>query len=316
MFTLEDIFYSRWLAVIGFYALLVYLIDVLISPCQIFWHTLTKGNIPLPERFGKWAVVTGGSDGIGKEYAINLAKAGMNVVLISRTESKLVQVAAEIKQNCPTVEVKILVIDFADGTVVYDKIREELQGLEVGILVNNAGMLHRTPVRHEQLTREEIEDTISVNSIPPVMLTHMLLPDMRSRKKGAIINVASGTAVFPLPFASTYSGSKAFLVSFTKALQQELIGTGVSCQIVLPMVVATNMTSKYHSIGLTRLISLDAPTYGKHAVKKIGKTDRTTGCAFHGLQMAFIRLFPTWLVTLTATMLMTLTRRVFKTKSS
>ncbi|XP_055600001.1 inactive hydroxysteroid dehydrogenase-like protein 1 [Uranotaenia lowii] len=316
MIALEHIFCNWWVTIIGFYALVVYLIDVLKSPCQIFWYTWTKGKVPLPKRFGKWAVVTGSSDGIGKEYAINLARAGMNVVLISRTESKLVQVAAEIKEKYPTVEVKVLVIDFADGNKVYDQIREELQGLEVGILVNNAGMLHRMPRRFDRLTREEIEDTISVNSIPPVMLSHMLLPDMRRRKKGAIINITSGSAIFPLPFASAYSGSKAFLISFTKALQQELIGTGVSCQIVIPMIVATNMTTQWQSLTLGRIISLDAPTYGKLAVEKIGKTDQTTGCAFHGLQMAFIRLFPTWFITLTAAMAMTIAGRIFRKKSS
>ncbi|MEJ1278472.1 hydroxysteroid (17-beta) dehydrogenase 12 [Cricetulus griseus] len=92
---------------------------------------------------GEWAVVTGGTDGIGKSYAEELAKRGMKIVLISRSQDKLDQVSSEIKEKFK-VETRTIAVDFTLDDI-YDKIKTGLAGLEIGVLVNNVGMSYEYP---------------------------------------------------------------------------------------------------------------------------------------------------------------------------
>ncbi|KAJ8951942.1 hypothetical protein NQ318_013609 [Aromia moschata] len=93
---------------------------------------------------GKWAVVTGATDGIGKAYAELLAKKGLKIVLISRTQSKLDDVAKEIEQKY-NVETKTIAANFTNTTVIYSEIDKQLTGLDIGVLVNNVGMSYPPP---------------------------------------------------------------------------------------------------------------------------------------------------------------------------
>ncbi|CAG7821074.1 unnamed protein product, partial [Allacma fusca] len=87
---------------------------------------------------GKWAVVTGASDGIGKAFAEQLANLGLNIVLISRSKDKLDLVASNIGEN--TVQTKVISVDFTHGVSVYDQIKEETEGMDIGVLINNVGI--------------------------------------------------------------------------------------------------------------------------------------------------------------------------------
>merc|ERR1739838_746783 len=102
------------------------------------WSRLKKRN--LKEEYGQWAVVTGSTDGIGKSYAKELAKSGMNILLISRTKEKLERVAKEIGDEF-SVETEIVQADFSNGLPIYENIAKHLQNKEIGILVNNVGIM-------------------------------------------------------------------------------------------------------------------------------------------------------------------------------
>ncbi|KAM9312170.1 17-beta-hydroxysteroid dehydrogenase type 3-like [Gastrophryne carolinensis] len=93
-------------------------------------------------KYGEWAVITGATDGIGKGYARELARRGFHIVLLSRTLEKLQRVAKEIEQESGR-KVKIIQADFTGGCEIYPKIEEGLKDLDIGILVNNVGMLLR-----------------------------------------------------------------------------------------------------------------------------------------------------------------------------
>jgi 17beta-estradiol 17-dehydrogenase / very-long-chain 3-oxoacyl-CoA reductase len=97
------------------------------------------------KKFGEWALVTGSTDGIGKAYAVELAKRGLNVILISRTKEKLEQVANEIQSKYSNVHVKTIAIDFTKDSSIYTTIREEIRGLDIGVLINNVGMSYDYP---------------------------------------------------------------------------------------------------------------------------------------------------------------------------
>ncbi|XP_055600442.1 hydroxysteroid dehydrogenase-like protein 1 [Uranotaenia lowii] len=288
--------FGSWLNAIGLYAIVIFLIDTLKSPLSYLLYSIIGSRKPLPEKYGKWAVITGSSDGIGKEYAAQLAKAKMNLLLISRSETKLAKIAVEFRIKYG-VEVKYLVIDFSDGAEVYDKIQEAIKDLEVGVLVNNVGMLNDQPIRFDKISKEEIQHTFTVNMLSTARMTHLVLPEMRRRRRGIIINIASGAGELHVGFATMYSSSKAFVISFTKAMQQELIGSGVECQLVKTLMVDTKMVKEWQRSGPTGLFIADLHEYGKSAFATIGKISETTGCTSHAIQLMVSHALPDWFVT-------------------
>ncbi|XP_055643604.1 putative steroid dehydrogenase 4 [Toxorhynchites rutilus septentrionalis] len=301
------------LTAVGAYACVLYFYKHFKSPLCLIWSVLFRKNVPLKERYGRWAVITGASDGIGREYARNLARNGLDIVLISRTESKLVQLAKEIISQFG-VDVKWITVDFSDGSEqVYDKIQSGLAGIEVGILVNNVGVVHENPAKFEEIPLKDIQQTVSVNICPSLRLTHMILPEMKRRRRGIIINVSSAAAFTGMAYISVYGASKAFLNSITAALQLELSGSGVECQLVTPIFVNTNMTQQWQSIDLWTLFSVGVERFTRMAVWTIGKVESTTGYWSHGLQLTILSSAPQWaLETLIAFIMRLARRKVFR----
>lgn len=280
---------------VGLYATILYLYEALESPVCIVWNVVFPSR-SLKERYGPWAVITGSSDGIGKQYALNLAREGMNLVLISRTKSKLEKVAQEIQGEC-NVEVKLIDVDFYDGDHVYDRIQKELKGLDVGVLVNNVGCVHKFPATVDEISISELRQTFTVNMYPAVRIVQMLLPDMKQRRRGIVVNVSSASGHCALPYATMYAASKAFLDSFSRGLQEELLGSGVECQLVGPMLVDTNMIADIRQNLFIKLMSIDVEAFGKTAAWLIGKTNYTTGCCKHAIQTIVITILPRWIIT-------------------
>uniref|UniRef100_A0A8D0GH69 Hydroxysteroid 17-beta dehydrogenase 3 n=1 Tax=Sphenodon punctatus TaxID=8508 RepID=A0A8D0GH69_SPHPU len=220
----------------------------------------------LPQSFfrsmGEWAVVTGAGDGIGKAYSFELAKRGLNIVLISRTLGKLQKVAAEIEQTTGR-NVKIIQADFTKKDI-YENIEENLQGLEVGILVNNVGMLHN-PLPCRFLNGQDIDESlINCNIISLI-------------KVRLILNLSSGLGIFPCPLYTIYSASKAFVCTFSKALQAEYRAKGIIIQVVAPYGVSTPMT-RYQN---PNLITKTAEEFVRESLTYVTFGDETFGCLAH-----------------------------------
>ena len=117
-------------------------------------------------KFGKYAVITGATDGIGKAYAFALAKRGMSIILISRTESKLQEVAKEIDaKNFKGIEkTKYIVCDYSNfDEKTRNSMEEDLKGLDIGILINNVGQSYRYPRFFHELPKEEIASLMTMN---------------------------------------------------------------------------------------------------------------------------------------------------------
>ncbi|KAG7160935.1 Hydroxysteroid dehydrogenase-like protein 1-like 1 [Homarus americanus] len=199
-----------------------------------WWSRLWKKH--LVEDYGKWAVVTGCSDGIGKEYAKELAKSGMNIILISRTLEKLQKVSTEIGQEYG-VETEIVQLDFMTGRPIYEDIAKHLEDKEIGVLVNNVGVMLSHPMEFELSSDKDIWNHINVNMASVPAMTKLILPGMLSRGKGAIINVASIAGLHPIPLMGIYSASKAFVDYFSQALDWEYRGSGITVQTVTPSYV-------------------------------------------------------------------------------
>ncbi len=175
--------------------------------------------------------MTGAGDGIGKSYCEQLAKRGLNIVLVSRTLSKLETVAKEIETNY-NVETKIIVVDFTKEEGIYEKIEESIEGLEIGILVNNVGMIQEVPDYFITFSRQFFKDLINCNVMSMINMTRIVLPQMVDRKKGLIINIGSMASIVPAPLLNVYAASKAFVNKFSDDLRSEYKSQGITIQTV------------------------------------------------------------------------------------
>lgn len=187
-------------------------------------------------------VVTGASSGIGEALAINFARSGHNLVLVARSEDKLRTLAQRLKAE-HTVKVWVEPADLSRrGAAKKLAARLKEQGIETGILVNCAGVLEHGPfIELRPAAQLELID-LNVSGLTD-MLLHFL-PPMVARGKGRILNVASIAAFQPVPSLATYAATKAYVLSLTESLAEELAGTGVAVTALCPGITATNMVAR------------------------------------------------------------------------
>ncbi|CAI5755745.1 unnamed protein product [Candida verbasci] len=206
---------------------------------------------------GKWAVVTGASDGIGKEYALQLAKKGYSIVLVSRTQSKLEIVAQEISSQFK-VNTKVVAFDASlDSEENYLLLEKAIFDLPITILINNVGQSHSIPVPFLETSTKELKDIITINNIATLRITQIVAPIIIStieknqhKIKGLILTMGSFAALLPTPYLATYSGSKSFLQSWSNALAGELQPQGVEVELIISYLVTSAM-SKIRRSSLT-----------------------------------------------------------------
>lgn len=226
---------------------------------------------------GTWALITGASDGIGKEFASQLARAGYNVLLVSRTESKLQALAAEITASHADVRAETLAMDFAaDAPRDYERLKAAIEGKEISILVNNVGKSHDMPVPFVQTPLAEMEDIITVNCLATLRVTHLVLPGMISARKGLILTMGSFGGLTPTPLLATYSGSKAFLQQWSSALGAEVAKYGIRTELVQSYLVTSNMSK----IKRSNLLTPTPKAFVKSTLAKIGRSGGTQGWAY------------------------------------
>ena len=186
------------------------------------------------------ALVTGASAGIGEAIARELAGRGHGVTLVARREDRLRSLADELSERF-RVRAEVLGADLGDTAAREGLVRRISElGLDVEILVNNAGF-----GGGEDFTRTERERLVSmveVNCLALLDLQAIYLPQMVDRGRGAVINIASTAAFQPLPGSATYGATKAFVLSLSEAVHEELKGSGVTLTAVCPGPVKTEFT--------------------------------------------------------------------------
>ena len=181
---------------------------------------------------GKTALVTGASSGIGKAFATLLAERGANLIVVARTESALLGLAAELKQKYG-VQIHVISCDLTEpnsASRLFAKVQNA--NLRVDLLINNAGFGKWGEFLDFDLKSYDSMLTLNINTL--VQLCHLFLPSMVKNKEGGIINVASVAAFVPVPYAAVYSASKSFVLYFSEALYGEYRNKGVNIMALCP----------------------------------------------------------------------------------
>ncbi|KAL1681814.1 hypothetical protein EV122DRAFT_260351 [Schizophyllum commune] len=225
---------------------------------------------------GAWAVVTGATDGIGKEFALQLAKAGFNIFLVSRTPATLTAVGQEIEQKYPGVKTAFHAIDFAKADEsAYEGLAAALKERDVSVLVNNVGKSHNMPAYLVDVPKDEMFDIVNINVTATLRVTYAVLPGMVQRKRGLILNIGSFAGAVPSPMLAPYSGTKAFLSTFSDALGAEVKKDGITVEHVNTYFVVSKLSK-------IRKPSLFIPTPAPFVRSVLGKIGLACGAAYSG----------------------------------
>jgi len=183
-------------------------------------------------------LITGSSSGIGAAFARKLAMRGRNVLLVARSEDKLITLCNELGR-ISGVRAQYLAIDLTEPDSRLKLFEEtKRRGLEIDMLVNNAGFGSMGDFARLDLSNELKMIDLNINAV--VELTHHFLIPMRERKQGTIVNVASTAGFQSVPYMATYAATKAFVLSFSEALWEENRKHGVHVMALCPGVTETN----------------------------------------------------------------------------
>ena len=181
---------------------------------------------------GKTALITGASSGIGREFASLFARDGCDLVRVARDAARLGQLADELRRETARA-VTVVPQDLAQGDAAEALVAElRCRGIAVDILVNNAGFNVAGPFW--ETDAEEERQLLQVQVVTLTALTKLLLPGMLARRYGRILNLGSTGSFAPGPYDAVYCASKAYVLSFSEALAEELAGTGVTVTALCP----------------------------------------------------------------------------------
>jgi len=267
----------------------------ILTVCYVIFTFVNRHVLRQPKdltKYGGWAVVTGSTDGIGKAIAEEFAKRKLNLILISRTESKLKEQAKELETGYG-VETKVFPIDFStDNSSKFSAYREAIKSLDVGILVNNVGLSYDHAQYYTELETGLVQKLIRVNIQGLMDMTDITLPGMLERKRGAIINVSSASSLVSEPLYAVYSATKAFVNNYSVALHFENKERGVHVQAQLPAYV----TTKLSKIRKSSLLVATPRSYAQAFIRQIGYEAIVVSYWSHDVQLYLSSFLPTWIL--------------------
>jgi 17beta-estradiol 17-dehydrogenase / very-long-chain 3-oxoacyl-CoA reductase len=152
-----------------------------------------------------WAIVTGASEGIGKEFALQLADAGYSIILMSRSRDKLEKVALEIASKPRPVQTLIYPFDFSKyDASLYESLKVVLQPYNICILVNNVGIAPEHPTSFLDEDPQQCRNVVQVNASSQLEMTRLILPKMKQKRSGLILNIGSFAGQVPCGLLATY----------------------------------------------------------------------------------------------------------------
>lgn len=251
----------------------------------------------LRERYGNWALVTGASSGLGREFARALAVEGVSSVLVARRADRLRELASELATS-HGVETRVIVADLADSSG-QARVIAAVEDLSIGILVNNAGFGLAGALAKQEPAR--LREMVELNCQAPVALTRALLPGMIARARGAIIVVASVAGRQAVPLFATYSATKAFDILLGESLWGEVRDHNVDVTVLEPGPVATEFEATAGEMRTDRALEEAPDRCVRYALEALGRQPSVVSGGWPTWFVANAnRVAPRWLVTLIA----------------
>lgn len=188
---------------------------------------------------GQWVLITGASAGIGEALAGKFAAGGFDLVLAARSKDKLAKLGKKLSAK-HGIATEVAQIDLSKPGAPRDLFNELAgRGIDIDVLVNNAGVLEMGPFKSQ--APELLGDMIRLNTVALTELAALFIPPMAKRKSGRVLNVASVASFQPVPSLAVYAGTKAFVLSLTESLAEELKSDGVTVTALCPGITETNM---------------------------------------------------------------------------
>jgi short-subunit dehydrogenase len=181
------------------------------------------------QQYGPVALVTGASSGIGYQFALQLAHAGLDLVVVARRGDRLQQLVSELADSC--VEVTVCQADLGQLDSI-DRIIAACEGKDIGLLVSNAGFGLKGA--HHLNDRQAMDSMLAVNCHAPMQLAHRLIPQLVARGHGGIIITSSVEGLMGFPYSAAYAASKAFTNSLAEGLWGELSPQGIDVLALCP----------------------------------------------------------------------------------
>lgn len=278
--------------IIGSWLIIKYALSLLQG---IYARLLRPGKNLLKQ--GKWAIVTGATDGIGYAMCEEFARKGLNVVLISRTLENLNAKAKELSEKYPKIQTKVLDIDYGKfDDHAQGRVRALLSNLAtdggISTLVNNVGISYPFTKYFHELDDERVTQLIKINIDSTTYMTRLVLPHMLDARKGNIVNISSAAGVSTSPLLAQYGAAKSYVAMFSKAMNYELREKGIHVQCQVPMFVATKLAK----IKRTSLFVPSPRGYARSAVAAIGYEMLVSPFWTHALQIWVLTNLPEWII--------------------
>lgn len=237
------------------------------------------------------ALITGASSGIGEELAREFSRRQFDLIITARRESNLLALAEELRGQS---QVQVISCDLATTTGV-NQLLEEIGDTQVDVLVNNAGVAHSG--NFAQQSSDEIDNLLNLNIVALTQLTHRILPQMLKRGAGRILNVASVASFQPVPSLAAYAATKAYVLSLTESLSEELKGTGISATALCPGLTKTALLDEVQGFDVPTGIASSPVDVAKEGFEAMSRREviRVPGIA-NQAALAWAKHQPRWLV--------------------
>lgn len=241
-----------------------------------------------------YALITGGTSGIGLELAKLIAADGYHIVLVGRNQERLDDTASLLKQN-NAIQVMTVVKDLFQKNAAFELYElVKARGIHIRLLVNDAGQGQYGLFTETEIQREL--DIIQLNIASLVVLTKLFLKDMVMAKQGDILNVSSVASKVPGPYQAVYHATKAFVQSFTEAVRSEVKESGVNITALLPGATATDFFVKANMLDARNVVegelanAVDVAKDGYDALKK--RKDMIVSGFKNKIQVALSNIMP------------------------
>ncbi|XP_051511138.1 inactive hydroxysteroid dehydrogenase-like protein 1 isoform X2 [Myxocyprinus asiaticus] len=244
----------------------------------------------LSQQYGHWAVICGASEAISKAYAEELARNGICVILISSDIRNVADTAKAITETYG-VEAILIEADFSQGPSACKPIKDAICGKDVGFIINSLDGSLDLSQDFIDLSEAGVWDIMNRNIVAATLVSHMALPTMVERGKGAVVNISMGGCSRPTARKAALSASTAFLDNFSRALHYEYGHRGIFVQCLLPFRVAPQRPEG--SIAAGWLVP-SPQVYASHALSTLGVSHRTTGYWPHTIQFRLVQCMPEW----------------------